>query len=80
MGVEYIYGKLIATLAQHGLKESNPIGEKFDPAQHASFENIPTDNSEEDQMIIEVVQKGYTLNGKLIKPPNVKVAVFEGKQ
>lgn len=79
-GVEYIYGKLIATLAQHGLQELNPIGEQFDPSQHASFENVPTDNPEEDHMIIAVVQKGYILNGKLIKPPNVKVAVFQEKQ
>jgi molecular chaperone GrpE len=80
VGVEYIYGKLIGTLEHYGLKELNPVGEKFDPAQHASFENIPTDNPEEDHTIIAVVQKGYTLNGKLIKPPNVKVAVFQEKQ
>ena len=79
VGVEYIYGKLIGTLQQHGLKELNPIGEKFDPAQHASFENVPTDNPKEDHMIVVVIQKGYTLNGKVIKPPNVKVAVFEGE-
>jgi molecular chaperone GrpE len=80
VGVEYIYGKLIGTLEHYGLKELNPVGEKFDPAQHASFENIPTDNPKEDHMIVVVVQKGYTLNGKLIKPPNVKVAVFQEKQ
>ncbi len=79
VGVEYIYGKLIGTLEQYGLKELNPIGEKFDPALHASFENVPTDNPKEDHMIVAVVQKGYTLNGKLIKPPNVKVAVFQEK-
>lgn len=79
-GVEYIYGKLMGTLEQHGLKESNPIGEKFDPAQHASFEHVPTDNPKEDHMIIGVVQKGYTLNGKIIKPPNVRVSVFQEEQ
>lgn len=77
VGVEYIYGKLIGTLEQHGLKELNPVGEKFDPREHASFENVPTDNPKEDHMIVAVVQKGYALNGKLIKPPNVKVAVFQ---
>ncbi|MDO8572512.1 MAG: nucleotide exchange factor GrpE [bacterium] len=78
-GVEYIHSKLMGTLIQHGLKELNPVGEKFDPTHHASFENVPTDNPEEDHIIVAVVQKGYALNGKIIKPPNVKVAVFEEK-
>ncbi len=79
-GVEYIYGKLMGTLEQHGLKELNPVGEKFDPAQHASFENVPTDNPDEDHVITAVIQKGYTLNGKVVKPPNVRVSVFQEKQ
>lgn len=78
-GVEYIYGKLVSTLTQHGLTELNPVGEKFNPAEHTSFENVPTDNPKEDHMIVAVVQKGYMLNGRIIKPPNVKVAVFEEK-
>lgn len=78
-GIEYIYGKLMSTLKQHGLKELDPAGETFDPAQHASFENVPTDDPKEDHVIVAVIQKGYSLNGKVIKPPNVRVAVFEGK-
>lgn len=79
VGVEYIYGKLLSTLTQHGLTELNPVGEKFNPAEHTSFENVHTDDPKEDHMIVAVVQKGYMLNGKIIKPPNVKVAVFEEK-
>lgn len=77
VGVEYIYGKLMAGLEQHGLKEINPVGEKFDPARHDSFQNIPTDKKEEDHTITATVQKGYELNGKVIRPPKVVVAVFD---
>lgn len=77
VGVEYIYGKFMGALQQRGLKEINPIGETFDPARHASFQHVKTDKKEEDHMITAVIQKGYELNGKVIKPPNVVVAVLE---
>jgi len=77
IGVEYIYQKLISTLEQNGLKQLNPIGEQFDPALHISSEMIHTENEKEDHMIVEVIQKGYALNGKILKPPNVKVAVLK---
>jgi molecular chaperone GrpE len=76
-GVEYIYGKLMSALEQHGLKEINPVGEKFDPARHDSFENVPTNKKEEDHIITAVVQKGYELHGRVIRPPKVVVAVLD---
>jgi len=74
-GVEYIYSQLLTTLEQNGLKQLNPIGETFDPNIHTSVESISVEKPEDDHKILEVVQKGYTLNGSLIRSPKVKIGV-----
>lgn len=79
VGIEYIYGQLIETLKRNGLEQENPLGKKFDPARHASLATVPTDDKGEDHTITEVVQRGYALHGKIVKPAKVKVAVYEEK-
>ncbi len=74
-GVEYIYNQLLNTLEQHGLKQLNPLGEAFDPNIHTSVESLPAEKEEDDHKILEVVQKGYTLHGSLIRSPKVKIGV-----
>lgn len=77
VGVEYIYSQLVSVLANHGVKQSNPIGEKFNPSLHEPTENISTNKKEEDGVILAVLQKGYELNGKIIRPAKVKVGEFK---
>lgn len=77
VGVEYIQSQLSGILAQHGLKIINPIGETYDHARDEAVENIKVDTKEKDSKIVEVVQSGYELNGKEIRPPKVKVGHFE---
>ena len=72
-GVEYIYNQLLSTLEQNGLKQLNPEGVAFDPNIHTSVESVPVEKEEDDHKILEVVQKGYTLNGSLIRSPKVKI-------
>lgn len=74
-GVEYIYSRLLNTLEQNGLKQINPVGEIFDPNIHTSVESISVENPEDDHKIQEVVQKGYILNGSLIRSPKVKIGM-----
>ena len=78
MGVEYIYSQLIAILEQFNLKPINPKGQKFDPNIHIAIENMPVTDKALDDIIVEVVQKGYTLNGKVMRAPKVKVGEFKG--
>ena len=73
VGVEYIYSQLLNTLEQNGLKQLNPLGETFDPNIHTSIENVQVEREEDNQKIMEVVQKGYTINGGLLRSPKVKV-------
>ena len=77
VGVEYIYNQLKKVLGENGWKEINPLGEVFDHNRDEAIEHVPVDDKKQDQMIIQVVQKGYSLNGKLLKAPRVKVGEFK---
>jgi molecular chaperone GrpE len=76
MGVEYIYSQLKKVLSENGLKEMNPVNEKFDHSHHEAVGYEPVDDEKLDHVIIDVIQKGYSLNGKILKPPKVKVGEF----
>jgi molecular chaperone GrpE len=77
IGVEYINSQLHSTLAGHGLKVINPIGEMYNSGRDEAVETVKVDSKEEDNKILEVVQVGYELNRKEIRAPKVKVGHFE---
>lgn len=79
-GVEYIYSQLRSVLEQNGLTEIDPIGQAFDPNRDEATEFVPAAAPAEDNKIVSVVAKGYSLNGKLIVPPKVKVAHLENRK
>lgn len=76
-GVEYIYTQLVKALNDFGVKELDPINEKFDHNIHEATSYEPTADEKKDQMILGVIQKGYSLNGKVLKVPKVKVGEFK---
>ena len=53
------------------------MGETFDPSHHHSVAVVETGRKEQDGQILEVVGYGYTLNGKIIREPQVKVGQYE---
>ena len=73
MGVEYIHTQLQSILQKNGLSEINPLGETYNPSVHEAIEMKPTESSNDDGKIISVINKGYQLNGKVIRPPKVTV-------
>lgn len=77
MGVEYIYTQLIKALTENGLVEINPLNEKFDHARHEATTYEPVTDAKLDHVITAVIQKGYSLNGKVLKVPKVKVGEFK---
>ena len=77
MGVEYIYSQLKKTLTEVGLEEINPVGQKFDPARDEAAEYVPVTDEGQDHVITQVIQKGYSLNNKSMRPPKVKVGEFK---
>ena len=66
--------KLLTTvMSQFGIEEIDPVGEPFDPEFHEAISVQPSDNVEPGS-VVTVVQKGYSLNGRLLRPAMVIVA------
>jgi len=74
MGVEHIYSQLKGILEQNGLNEINPIDAKFDPNLHEAVRYEKVEDKKNDHAILAVVEKGYKLGAKLIRPAKVVVA------
>jgi molecular chaperone GrpE len=72
-GVEMVLGGLRETLKRHGVEAVDPKGEKFDPTQHEALSAQPVDGTEPG-VVVEVMQKGYTLGEQLIRPARVVVS------
>jgi molecular chaperone GrpE len=61
------------TMQQFGIEELDPAGEPFDPEFHEAISMQPSDDVESGS-VVSVVQKGYLLNGRLLRPAMVVVA------
>jgi molecular chaperone GrpE len=72
-GVELVQQQLKASLAAHGLKEINPLGQPFDPHQHEAISHQASAEVKPEH-VMTVVRTGYTLNGRLIRPASVVVS------
>lgn len=77
VGVEYIYSQLIGILEQNGFKAIDPKGLKFDPIRDHAIETVEVTDPSEDNMVVEVLKKGYELNGKIVSPANVKIGEYK---
>jgi len=64
---------LTGTLQQFGIEEIDPAGEPFDPEFHEAISMQPSEDVEPGS-VVTVVQKGYSLNGRLLRPAMVVVA------
>jgi molecular chaperone GrpE len=72
-GTLLIYNKFKSSLLQKGLLETDAIGLPFDTDFHEAIANVPAATEEEKNKILDVAQKGYTLNGKVIRFAKVVV-------
>ncbi|MGN6663136.1 MAG: nucleotide exchange factor GrpE [Solirubrobacterales bacterium] len=72
-GVEMVLGGLRETLKRNGIEAVDPEGEKFDPNRHEALSTQPVEGTE-GGIVVEVVQKGYTLGDQLIRPARVVVS------
>ncbi len=72
VGIKMIYNNLIDILKKYGVEEINRVGEVFDPKQEQA---LLTDTREdlEDEVVIEVLLKGYKLKDRVIRPASVKI-------
>lgn len=72
-GVELTHKTFVDTVSKFGLKEINPEGETFNPEMHQAM-SIQESPDHESNTVMFVMQKGYELNGRVIRPAMVMVA------
>lgn len=73
-GIEMVHRQLRQVLHQYGVTEMEALGAPFDPAQHEAVMQEQVEG-EEPGRVLEVLQKGYLLHGKVLRPAMVKVSV-----
>jgi molecular chaperone GrpE len=71
-GVELTLKQLDAALAKSNIKEINPVGEKFDPHKHQAMTTVESDKPA--NTVVHVLQKGYLLNDRVLRPALVTVS------
>ena len=79
-GVEYIYTQMNNIFEEYGVKPVGEIGESFDPSIHESIEMVPTDKKQDDHKVSQVVQKGYKLGDRIIRPARVNIFEYNDKK
>ncbi len=72
-GVVLIYNKFLSVLNQQGLEQMKTLGESFDTDFHEAVTNIPAPQPDQKGKIVDEIQKGYLLNGKVIRFAKVVV-------
>jgi len=72
-GTELTISMLVQVLEKNGLEQIDPIGEKFDPEKHQAISMIDVEEAESNT-VVEVMQKGFSLNDRLVRPAMVVVA------
>ena len=74
-GTELIYTKLMGYLKSKGLAVIEALGEPFDTDLHEAVAQFPVQEEEKKGKVFDVVQTGYTLNGKVIRYAKVVVGI-----
>ncbi len=72
-GKQLIMKMLVKVMSDHGLQTIDPIGEAFDPEKHEAMTMVPSAEHDENT-VIDVLEKGYQLHDRLIRPAKVVVS------
>jgi molecular chaperone GrpE len=76
-GIQNIKTQLEKVFAQNGVVAFGNKGELFDPALHEPVETLAVETIEEDNRVTRVHQKGYSLNGRIIRPARIAVGHYQ---
>ena len=71
-GVRLIYDNIVSILKGYGVEEINRVGELFDPSKEQALLTECVEDKE-DEIVLEVLLKGYSLKGRVIRPASVKI-------
>lgn len=73
VGVEYIYSQLKTTLDNHGISAIDAVGVEFDPNLHEPMKTEETEDVSQDHKVAQIIQKGYKMGERVIRPARVVV-------
>jgi len=76
-GVEYIYSQMNGIFEEYGVKPIGELGENFDPNIHQSMDIVETNKKEQEHTVANVIQKGYKLGERVIRPARVNVYEYK---
>lgn len=76
-GVELSLRMFLGVLAKAGVEQIDPVGAPFDPQRHEAMAMIPNPNAEPNS-VLDVLQRGYMLNGRLVRAAKVVVSKAPG--
>lgn len=71
-GVRLIYDNIVSILKGYGVEEINRVGEVFDPSKEQALLTECVEDKD-DEIVLEVLLKGYSLKGRVIRPASVKI-------
>lgn len=71
-GLEMLRGQLMSSLEKHGVKAIDSLEKSFDPNVHEAMMQVDSD-AHADNQVVDEFEKGYTLNGRLLRPARVSV-------
>lgn len=73
-GVEMVYNILLEAMKKEGIEEINPMDAPFDPNFHQAIQTQPAEEGQAADTVVQVVQKGYLLKERVLRPAMVIVA------
>src|SRR3989344_43532 len=76
-GLNQILSLLSQIMRGCGVSETEALGQRFNPEEHESMEEEEVSEAEKDQVILEVVQKGYKIHDRVLRPAKVKVGIYK---
>ncbi len=77
MGIEYIYSQFMTSLSESGIEKISEIGVSFNPNLHQSISAILTEKEEQDHTIESILQVGYKIGDRIIRPARVNIYEYK---
>lgn len=73
-GIEMVHGQLISALEREKVTMIDPLNEPFDPNFHQAVSTMPAEEGQATDVVVNVLQKGYQLDDRVIRPAMVIVS------
>ncbi|MCI5775812.1 MAG: nucleotide exchange factor GrpE [Aerococcus sp.] len=73
-GIELVHTNFLKAFESEGVTVIDPAGEPFDPNYHQSISSVPADDAHPADTVVQVYQKGYALNDRVLRPAMVSVS------